>query len=344
MPLIPELSHIGKVSCRRIPARKRVMYPWLPAILDEDSLGAIATLETDELTFIRLQGKGQRQYLYALYLKAGAALGHAHFQPRDLPRQFRQRMIEQLELDASLLRIMTIDRGEKSHIVSAIRTFLGITPVSREEKERVRQWLQDDLATKESDMAVLINAAIERFRQLRVEIPSRNALHVIARQASQQAVKSIQDMVNRSLGADGGKRLDALLKGRKGRTLFEGLKAPTPQATTNNLAKEMLRIHSLQAMLPPGLSSQQISRHHLERFAEQARRYTAPEILQLNRAKSRTLQYCFIVNRYGVLLDASADMIIRVRDNMLHTATNYANSRQQAMSIKTKVVSEVDRQ
>ena len=75
-----ELSRIGKVSRRRISARKRVMYPWLPAILDEDSLGAIATLETDELTFIRLQGKGQRQYLYALYLKAVAALGHAHFQ------------------------------------------------------------------------------------------------------------------------------------------------------------------------------------------------------------------------------------------------------------------------
>lgn len=332
MPSIPELFHIGKVSYRRIPARKRVMYPWLPAILDEDSLGAIATLETDELTFIRLQGKGRRQYLYALYLKAVAALGHAHFQPRDLPRQFRQRMIEQLELDASLMRIMTIDRGEKSHIVSAIRTFLGITPVSQEEKARVRQWLQDDLATKESDMAVLINAAIERFRQLRVEIPSRNALYTIARQASQQAVKSIQDMVNRNLGADDRKRLDALFKGRKGRTLFEDLKAPTPQATTNNLAKELFRIHSLQALLPPGLSAQQISRHHLERFADQARRYTAPEILQLNRAKSRTLQYCFIANRYSMLLDASADMIIRVRDNMLHTATNYANSRQQAMS------------
>lgn len=184
MPSTPEPSRIGKVSRRRISARKRVMYPWLPAILDEDSLGAIATIETDELTFIRLQGNAQRQYLSALYLKAVAALGHAHFQPKELPRQFRLRIIEQLGFEAPLARIMTIDRGEKSHIVTAIRNFLGITPVSKEEKTRVRQWLQDDLATKESDMAVLINAAIERFRQLRVEIPSRNALHTIARQAS----------------------------------------------------------------------------------------------------------------------------------------------------------------
>lgn len=87
MPSIPELSRIGKVSLRRISARKRVMYPWLPAILDEDSLGAIATLEADELTFIRLQGKAQQQYLSALYLKAVAALGHAHFQPKETGRQ-----------------------------------------------------------------------------------------------------------------------------------------------------------------------------------------------------------------------------------------------------------------
>lgn len=117
MPSIPEFSHIVKVTCRRIPARKPVMYPWLLAILDEDSLGAITTLETDELTFLRLQGKSRSQYLHALYLKAVAALGHAHFQPRDLPRQFRQRMIEQLGLDASFVRIMTIDRGQKSRIV-----------------------------------------------------------------------------------------------------------------------------------------------------------------------------------------------------------------------------------
>lgn len=66
------------------------------------------------------------------------ALGHAHFQPKDLPRQFRLRIIEQLGFEAPLARIMTIDRGEKSQIVTAIRTFLGITPVSQEEKAHVR--------------------------------------------------------------------------------------------------------------------------------------------------------------------------------------------------------------
>ena len=32
MPSTPKVSRIGKVSRRRISARKRVMYPWLPAL------------------------------------------------------------------------------------------------------------------------------------------------------------------------------------------------------------------------------------------------------------------------------------------------------------------------
>lgn len=138
--------------------------------------------------------------LLQLMLQCGLRVGEIVRLSRDDVILLRLRIIEQLGFEAPLARIMTIDRGKKSHIVSAIRTFLRITPVSQEEKARVRQWLENDLVTKESDMAVLINAAIERFRQLRVEIPSRNALHTIARQASQQAVKGIQDTVNRSLG------------------------------------------------------------------------------------------------------------------------------------------------
>jgi hypothetical protein len=134
MPSTPELSRTGKVSRRRISARKHVMYPWLPAILDEDSLGAIATLETDELTFIRLQGKAQRQYLSALYLKAVPALVHAHFQPKDLPRQFRLRIIEQLGFEAPLARIMTIDRGRKATSLPSFEPFWGSRPYHRKKK------------------------------------------------------------------------------------------------------------------------------------------------------------------------------------------------------------------
>jgi hypothetical protein len=132
------------------------LYPTLPSILDEDTLSAVSTLESEELAFATRQGRNRNQYLHALYLKAMATLGHSHFEPKELPRQFRQRIAYQLHLEDGLLRILSLDRGEKSHIVSAVRAFLGLFQVTREELEDVRSWLQDGPAKRENDVAVLV--------------------------------------------------------------------------------------------------------------------------------------------------------------------------------------------
>jgi hypothetical protein len=103
---------------------QRVMYPWLLAILDPDTLSVIATLESEERAFAR--GKGRHQYLHGLYLKAITVLGHSHFQPKDLPRQFRLRIISQLALDDQLARIFEINRGWPWQQVARVRSTRGI--------------------------------------------------------------------------------------------------------------------------------------------------------------------------------------------------------------------------
>ena len=148
-------NNIDQAS-RRTPQRRRILYPTLPSILDEDTLSAVSTLESEELAFATRQGRNRNQYLHALYLKAMATLGHSHFEPKELPRQFRQRIAYQLHLEDGLLRILSLDRGEKSHIVSAVRAFLGLFQVTREELEDVRSWLQDGPAKRENDVAVLV--------------------------------------------------------------------------------------------------------------------------------------------------------------------------------------------
>ncbi|MEJ2170604.1 MAG: hypothetical protein P8X90_34345, partial [Desulfobacterales bacterium] len=91
---MPSMSFPDKApqNFRKSPQSRRVLYPMLPSILDEDSLSAISTLESEEIGFARRQGRSRNQYLHALYLKAVATLGHSHFQPKDLPRRFRQRI------------------------------------------------------------------------------------------------------------------------------------------------------------------------------------------------------------------------------------------------------------
>ena len=314
----------------RAPKRRRIFYPTLPSILDDDTLSAVSTLESEELAFAIRQGRGRSQYLHALYLKAMSVLGHSRFDPKDLPRQFRQRIVEQLRCEDEFLRILAIDRGEKSHIVSAVRTFLGLGPMTREGTEKVLYWLQNGPAKKESDIAVLVNAAIDRFREMRVEIPSWKALQSMAQQALSRASAIAIEAVNQGFDADEGERLDSLLIGKDGKTLFDFLKNPVPQATANNLAKELQRIERLQSLLGSQKPFGAITRHQLEQFAQLARRYTAPELAQLSRQRRRTLLFCFIVDRLISLLDAAGEMIIRVWDNTKQSATTYAGVRQLA--------------
>lgn len=317
---------------RRAHPPRQVLYPRLPAILDEDSLSEIATLESEERSFAVCQGRSRSQYLHALYLKAVAVLGHSHFRPGDLPRQFRQRIAEELNLGEDLVRIISIDRGEKSHIVSAVRAFIGLSPMTRDEADAARVWLETDLARKENDIAVLSAAVMERFRERHVEIPPSPMIQSIVSHALSQARESAFILIGEGLTREDGERLDSLLTGTEGKTAFDVLKSPVLQATPNTLAKELLRIECLLSFLPEEAPWKRVTRHQLEWFAQLGHRYVASELAQLSPLRRRTLLLCFLVDRRSFLLDAVVDMIIRIWDNTKRSATEYANLRQQAMA------------
>lgn len=121
----PQFTDELKSGHRGAP-RKGTVYPWLPAIIDEETLAEITTFESGEHAFVSQQGRERRQYLSGLYLKAAAVLGHFHFEPRQLPLQFRRKMASQLGYDQQFARILTIDKAEKSRIVSPVRAYLGL--------------------------------------------------------------------------------------------------------------------------------------------------------------------------------------------------------------------------
>lgn len=106
-------------------SKKSASYPCLPAILDEETLTELTTFESGETDFLGRQGRKRRQYFTALYLKAMSILGHSHYHPKELPLQLRRGLLDSLCLDKQLSKIQKIDRGEKSRIVDAVRSFLG---------------------------------------------------------------------------------------------------------------------------------------------------------------------------------------------------------------------------
>ena len=328
----PELRP-GKASpFKRTSRRHVVRYPRLPTILDDESLGVISTLESKEMTFARATGSPRHQYLRALYLKATAHLGHSHFQPKDIPRQLRYRIAELFGSPQELVRILAIDRAEKSRIVSAVRLYLGLSIVTAAEVRSARQWLQADIARRESDVAVLVNATIEHFRERRCEIPPQAELFTIVKQAAQQITTSAIQALDKALGAARGEHLESILAGEDGKTTFDLLKHPAPAASPLALEKELQKIELIRSFLTEKAWRGLITRHQLEQFADQARRYTAPELKQLAPPRRRTLLACFLTQQHAFLLDTAAEMLMRVWDNTRHHANDHANAVQEAMA------------
>ncbi|MFH1842747.1 MAG: Tn3 family transposase [bacterium] len=316
---------------RRLEAR-RTNYPMLPQILDEGTLAAIATLEPDEISFATSKGPEEHQYLRALYLKAMAHLGHAHFQPGGLPRQLRASIAEQLGFDAALLRNREIHRTRKSRIVADVRQFLGIRPATGEDKSAVKAWLVETLAPREGDLVVLINAAIERFRTSRVEIPSFAGIGLLAQSALDGADRAVLQLINGGLTSGDGLRLDELLVGADGKTPFDRLKEPAPKATSVTLAAELERLANLASFLPRENPLAPVSRRRGAHLASLARRYTAAELKQLRRPRRRAMLLSYLAHRHAQQLDTVVDLYIRVWENAKHNSTRYADEKARALT------------
>jgi hypothetical protein len=317
--------------------RKGTVYPWLPAIIDEETLIEITTLESGEHAFVSQQGRERRQYLTGLYLKAMAVLGHFHFQPRDIPLQFRRRLTIQLGCDSQLVRILTLDKGEKSRVTSSVRSFLGWEKISSDALDCLRLWLVNKVAKRETEVAMVVNAAVHYLRDRRIELPPRNELNMIAKDAINQAADTIMTIIDEGLSPDEHKRLELLTKGK----ILENFKRPVPQASPNNLAKELERIAEIRTYVPQRTVIDSTFRLHLETFAELTRRYTATELGQLIKKRQRALLLCYLVDRHSKLLDAAVDMAIRVWENTHHHANDYANARTKGIAEDYEVRQEV---
>lgn len=332
-PQLPDKIKQGPVRM----SRKGTVYPWLPAIIDDETLAEITTLESGELAFISQQGRMRRQYLSGLYLKAVAVLGHFHFAPGDLSLQFRRKMASRLGHDQELARILTIDKGEKSRIVQPVRSYLGLNKADSDALGNLRTWLESTIARKETEIPMVVNAAVHYLRERKFELPTRNELNSIADKAIKQATSLFIDMINDALSMDEKTLLESLAKGKN----LEKFKMPVPQASSNNLAKEIQRIIRIRGYFPQKAFIESTFRLHLESFAELTRRYTTPEIDQLFKKRKRALILCYLIDRHAQLLDAIADMAIRVWENTNHHADDFANARVKDMAADYEAQQEV---
>lgn len=300
-------------------------YPRLPDILDADTLAAVSTLQRDELTFARGQGRKRHQYLRALYLKAFMALGHGHLEPKDLPRQMRARIVEQLEGEDALLDVHLLDKRERSRILADVRAFLRCRTASKALRMQVQMWLSDGLAQQEDEMCALLVAAAERFVQLHIEIPPLEQLTALVEGALRTANASIEKRLCALL--DEATVVKLLATGpQQPRSLLDDFKEPAGRASPISLDAELQRLRRIDEHQPHKPLPDDIHHSKVAMLVAHAQRCNAAELRRLRPVRRRAILACFMLSRRAEQLDRLAEMFIELWRQTKATANEYAET------------------
>jgi len=308
-------------------------YPVLPQVLDKETLLLLTTFEQHEQRFVRSKQRPLLRYLTGLYLKALSHLGHSHVQPEELPRQLRQRIVDLFKLDVAFVQTTGVNKSTKSRVVADVRCFLGYRAAKQRDKDAIKTWLVTQVASKETDPAVITQGAIERFRAVKTELPPPAELQNLVRRAAAAADAAVLVQLGKRIGEQDGHRLDALVATGQGQGWLERLKAAPPQASAVNVARELARLEELRGFLPGHDMPSGVSRRRITQLARLAKRYHASELRQLKAPRRRAMLYCYATERYRQLLDALIDQYIRVWEQTKATATNHATFEQTARAV-----------
>jgi hypothetical protein len=262
-------------------------------------------------------------------LKSMLYLGRSRFAPSRTARQLRLRLTEQLELPRDLANIRKIDPGEKSRFVSEVRKFTGIVAYSQKSRIQMEIWLKQGIARKESDLLEIINAAIYLFLVLRVELPPFQIITHIAESALKVSDEQLQDDLGKTLDNDQKEKLDQLRKKDSGWTPLdyfkEDIEAPSPKQILFNLE----RLEKIETYLSCESLLRNLSRRKIEHFARVGVRYHASELRQLKAKRRAIILLCFLYIRCSQLLDAVAELFIRIWENTCATAKSFENAYRQ---------------
>ena len=310
----------------------RTIYPRLPDIPDEETLNCITVFETKEQTFFKEVKDLRKQYLRALYLKAMSFLGHSRFLPGNLPRLMRIKIAEVVGVSKEFVNILKIKPDEKSRIVADVRQFIGLIPYRRKERVKLEKYLYNGIAQEIGDLPLIINAAIQWFRDNSVEIPEIRLVITI----SEKSLTKADDLIKKKIlkGFDDKKisKIERLLLVKKDNkvTLFDWLKQDVREASSVTIQTELKRIEEIQQLNLCDISIiKDVSRFKVEHFAEIGSRYTASELRQMNLYSKISILGCYLKIRYSQLLDVAANMFIQVWKKANVKAKIHANERRE---------------
>jgi hypothetical protein len=218
-------------------------YPHFRQHLSNGNRIEFFSLTSDE-RFLLSQWRTDTNILgFAILLKSYQYLGYPPRNKEDVPDSVISFVSQQLKLDAALFdQYRWKDSVWRVHLTS-IRDHNKFRPGSKEDFQRLGQWLIEE-ADCHPTRSKMYTAAIQRYRSLRIELPSEKELQRLVssawKQYLSQACQAITDRIKPSIR----KKMDLCLDvDPKDKERFGWMKAKPGKVGIKTLLREVRRLH-----------------------------------------------------------------------------------------------------
>ncbi|MCI0412100.1 DUF4158 domain-containing protein [bacterium] len=149
-------------------------YPAFREAYSQQELHEFFSLDEAELTFIKQFKTESNRFNVAVLLKALLYLGYFPEHPSSVPEGIRTYVSFQLGLLFDHSQDYPYEGGTKDFHISAIRKYSGFRFTTDADRDRLQEWLESEAAFEAPTEEGLLEAAYDRFRDQRIELPPEN--------------------------------------------------------------------------------------------------------------------------------------------------------------------------
>jgi hypothetical protein len=256
-------------------------YPTLGIYLSEDVLRDHFTLDDGDRALIREIRNDVNQLGFAVLFKVYQALGYPPHEKSEVPAAAVERVAAQIGLEPTLFQEYQWRGRVWMHHLSLLREHTGLCPCGEGDHPALVSWLVargKDFPTRKA----LMSAAVERCRELRLELPTQRELWRLVNSAHRQFFNVLFETVSGRLSFEMKTQMDRCVEpsaSEAEETPFQRMKSSPGPPKWKTIVKEIGKLRLLREF---GLDSAALfagySEKILRRFRDRARAEDAAEI------------------------------------------------------------------
>ena len=320
-------------------------FPRLKADPTDQDLAAIYTLTPAELAFIDgLRLKSVPRAAAFLYLKLFQRLGY-FIRLRDVPALIRNHVLAQTGYpkppNAEQLRVFDAST-RRTALTTALRRYLNVRPLGTQGLAWLRH-IAEEAADTRHVVADIINVMLEELVHHRYELPAFSTLDRIASDARETINDAHFAGITNALTTTTRQLIDTLFKVAPGETtttwnlLKREMRRPTNKETRGYL-QHVRRLQRLVEQLPKPA----VPVPKLRQYRHVARSLDASEMAEIKPVKRYALAVIFIRSQFSQTLDDTADLYVRLLQNLENLArTKLLEYQQEHLQRTDRLVSQL---